>query len=265
MMQTFRNFLLDPRVRGIEVDDNDLLDVHRRLLSEKRLLRSAFETFYSNMIEAADRHCSPGGIELELGTGAGFMKSLRPGLTTSDVRTADNIDMRVDALDMPFADGSVRCVYAINVFHHLSDVERFFVELKRVLKVGGAALLIEPHGGFASATVHRYLHSDETYDKTQRDWRLDSVRGPLSGANQALAHIVFERDRPKFEARYGGALEIVEQSYQLNAMRYLVSGGVNFRQLLPDFTAPLLSAVESAISPLARHWTLHRLTVIRKK
>jgi SAM-dependent methyltransferase len=234
-------------------------------LREKQLLRSAFETFYRDMAKLCDRFFSVAGLEVELGTGAGFFKSLRPPLITSDVRKGRHIDMELDAQAMSLAEESVRCVYAINVFHHLPDPELFFGELARVLRPGGGCILIEPHGGFASALLHRHLHSDEHFDPDAPGWRTAEIGGPLSGANQAMAHIVFQRDLSRCEAMYGAQLEIVHRGYELNALRYLLSGGLNFRQLLPSFMASPLVWIERLASPLARHWSLHQVIVIRKR
>lgn len=257
IVNRLRQWLYEPRVRNVNVDDNALLDIHSLVLREKRLLRSAFETFYRDMAELCDRHFAAQGTEIELGTGAGFFKTLRPTLQTSDVRKGPHIDMELDAQAMALPDDSVRSIYAINVFHHLPDPERFFNELVRVLRPGGGCILIEPHGGFASALLHRYLHSDEHFDTAAQGWQTAEIGGPLSGANQALAHIVFQRDLRRFNELYGDRLEIVHRGYELNALRYLLSGGLNFRQLMPSFMAGPLAIFESLCSPLARFWSLH--------
>ena len=265
MIKQLRQWLYEPKVRGVDVDNNALLEIHTRILREKRLLRSAFETFYRDMCRLCDRCFSVPGLEVELGTGAGFMKSMRPGLVTSDVRKGPHIDMELDAQAMALGDESVRCIYAINVFHHLPDPERFFSELIRVLRPGGGCILIEPHGGFASAFLHQRLHSDEHFDLDAAGWRNMGILGPLSGANQALAHIVFQRDVARFQSLFGEQLEIVHRGFELNALRYLLSGGLNFRQLLPSATARALEAIERLGSPVARHWSLHQVIVVRKR
>jgi SAM-dependent methyltransferase len=265
LIERLRWWLYDPRVRGVDIDDNSLLEIHRTILWEKPLLRSAFETFYRDMMEQCDRWLNVSGPEIELGSGAGFFKRLRPALVTTDVRQGPHIDRTLDAQQMDLSDASVRCVYAINVFHHLPDPERFFAELVRVLRSGGGCILIEPHGGVGSALLHRYLHSDERFLPDEPNWQTPGIGGPLSGANQALAHIVFERDRRRFQNLYGQHFEVVYRSYTLNALRYLFSGGVNFRQLLPATLEPLLKALERLGQPLARHWSFHQIIVIRKR
>jgi SAM-dependent methyltransferase len=260
-----RYLLHEPEVRGLHVDDNQMLVVHALVVRRKKLLRSAFKTFYIDMAELCDRHLAVPGLEVELGTGAGFFKSLKPSLLTSDVRVGPGIDMELNAQAMALQDSAVRCIYAINVFHHLSDPARFFEELVRVLRPGGGCILIEPHCGFVSAFFHRYLHDDEHFNPAAPGWRTVEIEGPLSGANQALADIVFRRDLHLFEKLYGNQLEIVHRGYELNAFRYLLSGGVNFRQLVPSFMEYPLAWLERLMRPLARAWSLHQIIVIRRR
>jgi hypothetical protein len=61
--------------------------------------------------------------------------------------------------------------------------------LLRVLVPGGGCVLIEPHSGPLSSIVHKRLHKDEYFDPDESGWKNDKIRGPLSGANQALAHM----------------------------------------------------------------------------
>lgn len=265
MIERIRKWLYEPRVSGVDVDDNALLDIHTAILREKPLLRSAFETFYRDMINLCDRLLTTSGTELELGSGAGFFKDLRPELVTSDIRKAEHIDIALDAQNMALPDESVRCIYAINVFHHLPDPDRFLSELCRVLRPSGGCILIEPHIGFGSALLHRYLHSDERFLPDAKSWQTTDIAGPLSGANQALAYIVFERDIERFNNLYGEQLEIVHRGYTQNALRYLFSGGLNFRQLLPSALEPVLRFLETIGRPLARYWSFHQVIVIRKR
>lgn len=259
-----RNWLYDPRVRDVNVDDESMLELHAAIHAEKPMLRSTFSSFYDIMLECNERHLSGDGMEIELGSGVGFFKERRTEVITSDVRHATHIDRVLDAQDMDVPDNSVRCIYAINVFHHLPDPNRFFSELSRVLVEGGGCILIEPHNGLASATLHRLLHKDERFEPDEAEWFNHHIAGPLSGANQALAHIVFTRDLLAFKAQYGEKLTVVHQGYVLNGIRYLLSGGLNFRQLAPTFTIPIICMIEKLMSPFSRFWSLHQVIVIRK-
>jgi hypothetical protein len=112
--------------------------------------------------------------------------------------------------------------------------------------------------------VHKYLHRSEHFDLESRDWSSSQIAGPLSGANQALADIVFFRDNEIFNKTFGNNLKIVHHGYVLNSLRYFCSGGLNFRQILPTFLTNTLIAIEKLIAPIAKHWSLHQIIVIKK-
>lgn len=265
LMSALRRSLYDPRVRDLDVDDNELLEIHRQILYEKKIMRNVFEDFYDEMTIRCDKYLVKTGLEIELGSGSGFFKDVRDGLVTSDIRNGDHIDRVLDAQNMDLDDSTVRCLYAINLFHHLPDPEKFFHELSRTLAPGGGCVLIEPHFGPVSGFIHSWLHKDEHFDKQAKCWQTEGISGPLSGANQALAYLVFHRDKQLFQEKFGAELEILESTPLSNGIRYLASGGVNFRQLVPDFLEPILKATECLLSPFANTYALHNLIVIRRK
>jgi SAM-dependent methyltransferase len=55
--------------------------------------------------------------------------------------------LRVDMLDMPFADGTFDVVIANHVLEHVDDDARGLAEIHRVLKRGGIAILQTPYSG----------------------------------------------------------------------------------------------------------------------
>jgi len=46
-----RNVLYDPRARGVNVDEDQSLTIHRQILLEKPLMRHVFEDFYVEMMK----------------------------------------------------------------------------------------------------------------------------------------------------------------------------------------------------------------------
>ena len=85
----------------------------------------------------------------------------------------------------------------------------------------------------------------------------------MNGANQALSYIVFIRDQKEYERKYP-SLKIVHQELAGNYLKYLLSGGLNFRQLLPDSFTGFVGFLEKLISSLNRWIALHHVIVIRK-
>jgi SAM-dependent methyltransferase len=265
MIKYLRKFLYDPDTFDVDVNSKALFSAHKNILLRKKLLRSAFITFYEEMANLSDRFFKPNGMEIELGSGVGFFKTLRKNLKTSDIRKGSDNDFEIDAQKMNLRKNSVRCFYAINVFHHLPDPVLFLNEICRVLKVGGGVILIEPHNGFASSLLHKHLHKDEEFKPDAKSWENKFISGPLSGANQALAYIVFERDLDLFNQLFGKKLEIVYQGYIPNSLRYFFSGGLNFRQLAPSCFEKFFILVEFLLKPLSKHLAFHQVIVLRKK
>jgi len=265
MNSKIRNFLYEKNVLNVDVNNDQLLKIHLSILRKKKLLNSAFKSFYKDMSKICDQYFLVNGLEIELGSGVGFFKDIRSSILTSEFkRNGIDYDLEVDATNMDLASDSVKCIFAINVFHHIAFPTKFFDELIRVLKKNGGCILIEPHNGFFSRLLHKNLHNDEYFDTKKTQWDNNKSFGPLANANQALAHNIFVRDISIFKEKYGGSLEIIHEQYELNGLRYLFSGGLNFKQLLPSFSDYFLRMLEILFSPLAKFWTPYKMIVIKK-
>ncbi|MFT6437998.1 MAG: SAM-dependent methyltransferase [Candidatus Azotimanducaceae bacterium] len=190
------------------------------------------------------------------------MRDKYPEVLATDIVPADGLDMELDAGDMDLADSSVRAFYAQNCFHHFPQPSKFFLELERTLKPGGGAIILEPYHGLLASFMFKRLFSTEGFDKDFPSWETPG-EGPMNGANQALSYIVFFRDRKRFEIEHPG-LEIVYQSIMGNYLKYLLSGGLNFRQLLPNWTTPIFSVLEKLLTPVRPLLGLHQVIVLRK-
>lgn len=255
--------LRDPSAHGIDVDGADRLAVHSRVLARKPMLRSVFAEFHHLFDRLDRRFLSAPGLRVEIGAGVSPMRDSYPDVLATDIVPGPRLDRVLDAQAMDLASGSVRVVFGQNCFHHFPQVERFFAELERVLAPGGGAILIEPYHGPAASFLFKRLFTTEGYDKDYPSWHTP-VAGPMNGANQALSYIVFRRDRQQFESRFPG-LEIVHEEPCANHLKYLVSGGLNFRQLCPDWAAPLVTAAQRLLSPFDRWLALHHVIVLRRR
>ena len=264
MLKLIRNFIYNKEVLDIDVDGIELSKIHLNIIKKKSLLRSAYKTFYKDMSYICDNNFVKKGLEIELGSGTGFFKEMRKKIKTSDIKPGLKYDLKINATNMNLKKNSVRCIYAINVFHHISNPNKFFKELIRVLKKDGGCILIEPHNGFLSRLIHSNALKDEYFDTTLKEWVSKKKIGPLSNANQALSHNIFERDNEKFQKRYGKHLKIIHKQYEINGLRFIFSGGLNFKQLLPNFFLPLLFLIEKIFIPFAKFWTPFRMIVLKK-
>jgi hypothetical protein len=262
MMQFLLERLREPAAADLDLDGEGRLAWHRDLLAKKKLTREVFAECHTLLREMDDAYLSGQGVAIELGAGVAPMRDSYPEVLSTDVVFGHHLDFVLDAQRMGLRDASVRAVYVQNAFHHFPEPERFFHELTRVLSPGGGAVLLEPYYGPAATFMYKRLFKSEGFDKAYPAWETP-VSGPMNGANQALSYLVFVRDRARFEARFP-TLSIVGERPVRNWLRYLVSGGLNFRQLLPDAAGGLLRAVERGLVPLQSALALHHIVVLRK-
>lgn len=263
MLQAIRKALHEPRMTDVSHDCEERVALHRRIVFEKRMVREVFEQFYDICITSNKKYFSGEGLEVELGAGSSFFKTRYPHIVSTDIQPAAHLDRVLDAQALDLPDRSARAFYAINCLHHLPQPKLFFEELKRTLVPGGGCVLIDPYYSPFSRIFHANLHAEEVYDWSQKDWEFQSP-SPGVIANQALSWIIFVRDRAFFESRYP-ELEIVDTHVIGNYPRYLFSGGLNFRQLLPDALTGTVKFGEVLLSPLKPLLGLHWAIVIRKK
>jgi len=261
LLRWLRDRLVEPRLLTVEIDGDQRIAAHRQILREKLGLRRLFQELYRLCVDLDRRHFFGAGPRVELGAGSSVFKDLFPKVIATDIKLAAHLDMVVDALRLPFQDASIRAFYGIECFHHLEDPDLFFKELQRTLMPGGGCILIEPYHGLVARQVYQRLFDSESFDPDQVEWRTPTM-GPMLDANQALSYIVFTRDRNKFQAKYPD-LRILREFPMNNYLRYLSSGGLNFRSLLPDFLVPMVRLCEVALTPISRIVALHHVIVLR--
>lgn len=242
-MATMLNALLQhPLTRGLDLDDPRTTALRRAIIAEKPFLRRTYEEWYSRI--AAELPPAPGAV-LELGSGTGFLARAVPDLIASDVFACPDLDAVLDGHRLPLADGSLRAIVMTNVFHHLAQPRRFLAEAARCVRPGGALVLIEPWVTPWSRLVYTHLHH-EPFRPDAPEWEFPSI-GPLSGANGALPWIVFARDRERLAAEFPRWR--LRSVTPLMPLRYLLSGGVSLRALMPGWSFGLWRGVEGLLEP----------------
>jgi SAM-dependent methyltransferase len=216
---------------------------HRDIILSKPFLKKLYIDWYGRFksLEMAN------GKILEIGSGGGFLKKIIPGIITSDILDLGTCDMTFSAEQIPFNDGELSGIVMLNVFHHIPKPALFLKEAQRVLKQGGKIIMIEPANSFWARIVYRNFHH-EPFDP-KGTWEIEST-GPLSGANGALPWIFFKRDQTEFEKKFPN-LKLNEFSYH-TPLRYLVSGGLSLKQLVPSWSFSFFKGVEWLLSPLSR-------------
>ena len=202
---------------------------------------------------------SPQGLLLELGSGGGFLKEMEPRVICSDVIYLPTNDMTFSALEMPFEDQSVAAIFMTDTMHHIPDSEKFLQEVSRVLVDNGKLTLIEPANSIWGRFIYRNFHH-EPFDPSA-SWTIPSS-GPMSGANGALPWIVFVRDFLIFQQKFPN-LKIQVIDYR-NPFLYLVSGGVSYRQLLPDFAYGFLNLIDKILPKISKQLSMFMLVKITR-
>jgi len=210
------------------LDDPATTALRRQIIASKPFLRAIYDEWYQMI--AAHLPEVPGRV-LELGSGAGYLNRFIPGLISSEVLFIPGVSLVADARRLPFRDASLSAIVFTDVLHHMTDVRSFFVEAGRCLHQGGKVLMIEPWVTPWSQFINTHFHH-EPFRPDARDWSLTSS-GPLSGANGAIPWIVFVRDRNRFDLEFPSL--VIERIRPFLPFRYLVSGGVGMRNLMPGF------------------------------
>jgi len=249
MVRGIRSLLAHPVTRGLDIDDPATTEQRRAIVRGNTFLRRIYDEWYR--LIAASVPEGSGGV-LELGSGAGFLAEYIPGVIASEVFPCSGIGIVLDARCLPFSAASLKGIVMVDVLHHVPDVRAFFSEAERCLRPGGSLTMIEPWVSTWSRPVYTHLHH-EPFDPQAPKWTFPDS-GPLSGANGALPWIVFERDRRVFEAEFSG-LEI-RTVRPFMPFRYLVSGGVSMRQLMPAFTFPMWRGLESWLGMWPKRWSM---------
>ena len=252
-----RSILAHPLTRGRSIDDPVTTDLRRSIITSKPFLRAIYEDWYQSILT---RIPDSEGAVLELGSGAGFFQQFVPDVITSEVFECPGVQLVADARNLPFSAGDLRAIVMTDVLHHIPDAAAFFREATRCLRPGGAVIMVEPWVSPWSRLIYTHLHH-EPFQPEVEQWDFPA-KGPLSDANGALPWILFDRDRKRFEEQFPH-LEIKEVRPMM-PFRYLVSGGVSMRALMPGWTTPLWKTIERACEPQMKRLAMFSLISLRR-
>lgn len=252
------DFLKLPEAKEItDLDDPLVTLLHSRVINSKPFLKRLYKEFYS---EFKDSINDGSKVLIELGSGGGFIKEVFPRVFTSDVISLSHLDIRFSALEIPFQDQTVDAYFMIDVLHHINDPVMFFRELGRSLKTGGKIVMIEPANTVWGRFIYSHFHHEPFV--TSAGWGFEK-KGPLTSANGALPWIIFCRDRERFERDFP-SLKITKIRFH-TPFRYLVSGGVSMRQMLPSFSYTLVKGLETALTPLNKYLGMFMTIELQKE
>lgn len=252
-----RKLLAHPRLRGLDLNDPRLTSLRRQIILDNSFLRQVYRSWYDELWAALP---PDSGAVLELGSGGGFFQQVQPEVVTSEVIFLSHVDLMLDGRWLPFNDGSLRAILFTNVLHHIPQVRLFLAEAARCVRSGGVITMIEPWVTGWSRFVYTRLH-EENFDTCAVSWEFPS-NGPLSGANGALPWIIFDRDRTEFQEVFPQwRLETIRLEMPF---RYLVSGGVSLRPLMPGWSYSPWRSFEKLLTPWMSHWAMFAQVTLRR-
>jgi len=252
-----RRLLAHPLTASLRVDDPATTELRKQIIASKPFLKAIYDEWY----EMLAREVPAGeGLAVEFGSGGGYAAQFIPGLVTSEVFASPGIQVVSDAQAMTFADGALRAIVMTNVLHHMPKVRLFFAEATRCLRSGGRILMIEPWVTPWSRLIYKRLH-EEPFAPEAKDWEF-AGSGPLSSANVALPWIVFARDENKFQREFPNLR--IEGVRPFLPFRYLVSGGVGMRNLMPGFTHRAWAGLERLIESQSSRMGMFAYIALRR-
>jgi len=249
MMEAIKKLLAHPDTHDLSIDDPRTTEKRRGIIQRNRFLWKVYDEWYG--LISSSIPSGTGGV-LELGSGAGFLSGYIPGLITSEVFLCPHIQLVLDGRQLPFSAESLKAIVMVDVLHHIPDGQAFLAEAERCVRPGGRIVMIEPWVSTWSRPIYTRLHH-EPFQPDAKDWNFPDT-GPLSGANGALPWIIFSRDRREFES---GFPELSIRTVRpFMPFRYLVSGGVSMRQLMPSAAFGLWRRIESWLGLWPHHWSM---------
>lgn len=236
-----KSVLTHPLMRGLELDDPRTTELRLQVIQNKPFLRRIYSDWYQMICsKIPDGH----GTVLELGSGAGYFADFAPEAIQSEVFFCRNIKLVTDARQLPFRNGSLKAIAMTDVFHHIPKPEAFLNEAMRCLRPGGRIVMIEPWVSWWSRLIYRHFHHEPFLPEAD-SWEIPDS-GPLSGANGALPWIICVRDRNLLNSKFPELK--VEEILPMMPLRYLISGGISMRNLMPSVTYNAWRALEAAVS-----------------
>lgn len=237
-----RKLLTHPTTKGLDVDSPGTTELRKSIIKSKPFLKQIYQEWYSKIITSLP---SIDGPVLELGSGAGFFTEYLPDAISSEIFFCQGISAVLDGQKLPFGNRTLRAIVMTDVFHHIPNPASFLEEATRCIKPGGVISMIEPWVTPLSYWILNRFHSEPVKPDVEK-WKIPE-KGPLSGANQAIPWIIFQRDQELFHQKFP-EWEIIHKELFM-PFRYLLSGGVSLRSMMPGWSFGFWKFVEKVLSP----------------
>jgi SAM-dependent methyltransferase len=244
--------------KELSLDDPETTVQHGQMILKKPFLKKIYTQWYNSFKDYTIT--LPDGKMLEIGSGGGFLKELIPDIITSDIMPLPGCDMTFSAEEMPLKDNEFSAIFMLNVLHHIPNCENFFKEAERMLLPGGVIYMIEPANTLFSRFIYKNFHH-EPFMPESKVWQIAGT-GPLSDANGAIPWLVFKRDYATFEKMYPNLKLVKFQEH--TPYKYLLSGGLTMKSLVPSWGFGLIDLMEKITSPIAPFNGMFNTIIVKK-
>lgn len=173
---------------------------------------------------------------LEIGSGTSPITHFYPNVKTNDIMPLSFIDFKFDALEIDSCkelEGKTFDIITFsNVMHHLKKPIDFIIKCNKKLNNNGKIIFLEPHFGFLSGFIYKYIHHEAT-DMNIIIPEIEQVEGPLSTSNIGLPYLIFF----KKEMWRNGLLDQyrIERITYFTFISYFLTGGISHKLPIPLF------------------------------
>jgi SAM-dependent methyltransferase len=215
---------------------------NKRIWESKPLLRKVYSSFY-NRISALIEPSIKGKI-VELGSGAGNLKSVISDAVCTDIFPNPWLDIVCSAYAIPFENGSVSHLVLFDVFHHLQRPKAFFQEARRVLAGNGRIIIFEPYISVASRIIYGLFHHEplawkQPIENSEQPPSDDQYYAAQGNATRFFFHDQF--------AQWLEGWKIFHKQTVVS-FSYLLSGGYSKPAMYPEKGLKLLQRFDDMLS-----------------
>ncbi len=232
---------------------------HRNRLVATPFLRQLYGEWYERFI--AEMENLPAGMKIELGASQGFFKQMAPSIVSTDSIPLPTNDLTFSPLSMPFNADSVSGIFMVDTFCHMTDTHAFLTEAQRVLKPGGKIIMVEPACSLWGRVANRWF-CRRSFDR-KGAWA-NALSAAYKRTNSALAWIVFERDRSRFQEQFPD-LSISSVEYH-TPLRYFLGGGSCIgHPFVPQSSYSFFCDADAWLSERSPNWSMFMTIVVEKK
>ena len=250
-----------------EMKSQERLTVHRSVLLKKPAFRRvALDIHSATLAEIEDRSSNLHQLPIiEIGAGIIPLSESSNNVVSTDIEISSGLGCVASATSLPFASNRIRALVGQNVFHHVPDSDGLIAEASRVLAPGGILILIEPYHGFFASLIYPALFSSEGFDKRKGVGELIRNSDGDVIPNQAISFSYFGIDS-RHKTLCDPKMQIVFTAPLRSGIRYLSSGALNFRKVLPDSFLAIFRQFEEMplIGRFFDYFAIHWMIVIQK-